>query len=50
MTDWSYIQSLLDVIEKQQRIIAVQAQVLAMYQISIEKFEGDKGESDGDCI
>lgn len=37
MTDWEYIQSLLDIIDRQNRIIEVQAQVLSMYQISIEK-------------
>lgn len=47
MTNWDYIQSLLDIIERQHRIIAIQAQVLSMYQISIDRIEGDNHESDG---
>lgn len=48
MTDWGYVQSLLDVIERQQRIIAVQAQVLAMYQISIDKIDDPNKDQDNE--
>lgn len=39
MTHWEYIQSLLEIIDRQNRIIETQAQVLAMYNITIERAE-----------
>lgn len=46
MTNWEYIQSLLDIIDRQNRIIEIQSQVLAMYNISIDR--GENNGSNGD--
>lgn len=36
MSRWEYIQSLLDIIDKQNEIIRHQAEILAMYGIEVE--------------
>lgn len=36
MSKWEYVQSLLDIIDKQNEIIRHQAEILAMYGIEVE--------------
>lgn len=36
MSDWEYVQVLLDIIDRQNKIIEAQARALAMNQINIE--------------
>lgn len=46
MTNWEYVQTLLDTIDRLNRIIKVQATVLEMYEISIDRSEEDHDDND----